>query len=107
MQRLLFHLRTCKDIRVVYLHVESTNSAGIAFYEHVGFHFFTVVPGYYYSDGINADGLVYVQYMNGGEPYMGGPRNWHKSRLLKQCSRIEVDNLCNPSFLNFKRQNSA
>ena len=85
MQRFLYHAQTCKDTRVVYLHVESTNNAAITFYELCGFHYFTCIPKYYYPEGIIADGLVYVMYINGGQPYNGGTRNWDY-RYIKQCS---------------------
>ncbi len=85
MQRLLYHAQTYKDTRVVYLHVESTNGSAINFYELCGFHYFTCIPQYYYGEGIMADGLVYVMYMNGGQPYIGGRRDWHKS-YVRQCS---------------------
>ena len=105
-QRLLFHIQTCKDMRVVYLHVESSNRSAISFYDRMGFLYFTTIYGYYHSEGIDDHGIVYVMYINGGKPYMGGPRHWHK-RFLRQCSIIGTPPQNHTSLVHFKRQNSV
>lgn len=56
------------DVRALYLHVLTTNSQAIAFYEHRGFRAHLFLPYYYAIKGRRRDGFTYVLYLNGGHP---------------------------------------
>ena len=56
------------DVKALYLHVLTTNSQAIAFYEHRGFRAHLFLPYYYAIKGRRRDGFTYVLYINGGHP---------------------------------------
>lgn len=56
------------NVRALYLHVLTTNSQAIAFYEHRGFRAHLFLPYYYAIKGRRRDGFTYVLYINGGHP---------------------------------------
>lgn len=85
MKRLLSDALNRKNIRTVYLHVESSNNTAITFYECKGFSYFTTIHGYYHFESTAANGVVYVLFINGGKRYTGGFSNWCK-RYVKQGS---------------------
>lgn len=41
----------------------------------MGFCYFKTIHGYYFDEGINDHGLIYIIYINDGMPYMGGARD--------------------------------
>jgi len=67
---LLSHLTTPErqHCKAVYLHVLTTNSAAMKFYDKKHFRQFRYLPLYYAIDGMHKDGFSYVLYINGGEP---------------------------------------
>ena len=67
---LLSHLTTPErqHCKAVYLHVLSSNSAAMKFYDKKHFRQFRYLPLYYAIDGMHKDGFSYVLYINGGEP---------------------------------------
>ena len=67
---LLSHLTTPErqNCKAVYLHVLTTNSAAMQFYEKRHFMQFRYLPLYYAINGTHKDGFSYVLYINGGEP---------------------------------------
>jgi len=58
-------------VKAVYLHVLTTNSPAISFYEHRGFHLHSFLPFYYAIKGRRKDGYTAVLYLNGGHPTWG------------------------------------
>lgn len=67
---LLGHLTTAerKRVKAVFLHVLTTNSAAIMFYERRKFRLHCFLPYYYSIKGRCKDGFTYVLYINGGHP---------------------------------------
>ncbi|XP_018577317.1 N-alpha-acetyltransferase 60 isoform X2 [Anoplophora glabripennis] len=67
---LLRHLTTPerKKVKAVFLHVLTTNSAAIIFYEQKKFRLHSFLPYYYSIKGKCKDGFMYVLYINGGHP---------------------------------------
>lgn len=67
---LLSHLFTPERRRVkaVFLHVLTTNTAAIMFYEQKKFRLHSFLPYYYFIKGKCKDGFMYVLYINGGHP---------------------------------------
>ncbi|KAJ8951262.1 hypothetical protein NQ318_008165, partial [Aromia moschata] len=65
---LLRHLTTPerKKVKAVFLHVLTTNSAAIRFYEKKKFALHSFLPYYYSIRGKCKDGFMYVLYINGG-----------------------------------------
>ena len=59
---------SCTEVKAIYLHVLSTNSAAIQFYEQHKFKCLHFLPAYYVIDGAPRDGYSYVLYINGGKP---------------------------------------
>ncbi|XP_017778050.1 PREDICTED: N-alpha-acetyltransferase 60 [Nicrophorus vespilloides] len=57
-----------KRIKAVFLHVLTTNSAAIMFYESRKFKLHCFLPYYYSIKGRCKDGFTYVLYINGGHP---------------------------------------
>nr|CAG4645751.1 EOG090X0BM0 [Lynceus sp. MCZ IZ 141354] len=57
-----------RHVKCVYLHVLTTNSAAIKFYEKRSFRLHTFLPYYYSVNGRAKDGFTYVIYINGGHP---------------------------------------
>ncbi|KAF0290427.1 N-alpha-acetyltransferase 60 [Amphibalanus amphitrite] len=70
---LLSELRTAEhaDCRAVYLHVLTSNSPALRFYERHKFRLHTFLPYFYKIDGKYRDGFLYVYYINGGHPSYG------------------------------------
>ncbi|XP_044255872.1 N-alpha-acetyltransferase 60 isoform X1 [Tribolium madens] len=67
---LITHLTTSerRKVKAVFLHVLTTNSAAIKFYEHRKFRLHSFLPYYYSIKGRCKDGFMYVLYINGGHP---------------------------------------
>jgi len=59
---------SCQEVKAIYLHVLSTNSAAIQFYEQHKFKLLHSLPSYYVIDGAPRDGYSYVLHINGGKP---------------------------------------
>ncbi|KAK3728538.1 hypothetical protein QZH41_011626 [Actinostola sp. cb2023] len=57
-----------QDCKAMYLHVLSSNTAAIRFYETRCFRRFSHLPMYYAINGAHRDGCLYVFYINGGKP---------------------------------------
>ncbi|KAF2881709.1 hypothetical protein ILUMI_24468 [Ignelater luminosus] len=60
-----------KKVKAIFLHVLTTNSAAILFYEHRKFQLHKFLPYYYSINGRCKDGFTYVLYINGGHPPWG------------------------------------
>lgn len=60
-----------KKVKAIFLHVLTTNSAAILFYEHRKFELHKFLPYYYSINGRCKDGFTYVLYVNGGHPPWG------------------------------------
>lgn len=54
--------------KAIYLHVLTTNSTAINFYENRDFKQHHYLPYYYSIRGVLKDGFTYVLYLNGGHP---------------------------------------
>lgn len=67
---LLSHLYTPerRKVKAVFLHVLTTNTAAIMFYEQKKFRLHSFLPYYYSIKGKCKDGFMYVLYINGGHP---------------------------------------
>ena len=57
-----------EDVKAVYLHVLTTNTAAIHFYEKMAFRRHRFLPLYYLINSAAADGYCYALYINGGRP---------------------------------------
>lgn len=57
-----------EDVRAVYLHVLTTNTAAIVFYQKSHFVRHKFLPLYYSIYSSSSDGYSYVRYINGGRP---------------------------------------
>lgn len=57
-----------EDVRAVYLHVLTTNTAAIIFYQKSNFRRHKYLPMYYSIYSSSSDGYSYVLYVNGGRP---------------------------------------
>ncbi|XP_019644699.1 PREDICTED: N-alpha-acetyltransferase 60-like [Branchiostoma belcheri] len=70
LETLLSHLTTSErhNVKAVYLHVLTTNTTAIRFYEHRSFRRHNYLPYYYAIKGVPKDGFSYVLYINGGKP---------------------------------------
>lgn len=73
LENLISHLTSeaYEVVKAVYLHVLTTNSAAISFYEHRGFHLHSFLPFYYAIQGRRRDGYTAVLYLNGGHATWG------------------------------------
>lgn len=56
------------NVKAVFLHVLTTNTAAIKFYEQKMFKLHKFLPYYYSIKGKCKDGFMYVLYINGGHP---------------------------------------
>jgi len=67
---LLSHVKLTenKSCKAVYLHVLTTNTSAVVFYEVRNFRRHSYLPMYYGINGKKMDGFCYVLYVNGGEP---------------------------------------
>lgn len=54
--------------KAIYLHVLTTNTTAIHFYENRDFRQHHYLPYYYSIRGVLKDGFTYVLYINGGHP---------------------------------------
>lgn len=71
LDHLIIHLTrnpTTNDCKAIYLHVLTTNTIAIRFYENRQFRKHLFLPLYYSIDSIARDGFSYVLYINGGRP---------------------------------------
>jgi len=59
------------SVKALYLHVLTTNTQAITFYEHRGFKAHSFLPYYYAIKGKRKDGYTHVLYLNGGHPTWG------------------------------------
>ncbi|CAH1169572.1 unnamed protein product [Phaedon cochleariae] len=57
-----------RKVKAVFLHVLTTNSAAILFYEQKKFRLHSFLPYYYSIKGKCKDGFMYVLYINDGHP---------------------------------------
>ncbi|XP_022915756.1 N-alpha-acetyltransferase 60 isoform X2 [Onthophagus taurus] len=57
-----------KKVKAVFLHVLTSNTAAIMFYESRKFQLHSFLPYYYAIKGRCKDGFTYVLYINGGHP---------------------------------------
>ncbi|CAH0381840.1 unnamed protein product [Bemisia tabaci] len=73
LDNLISHLTTAENssCKAVFLHVLTTNSAAIQFYEQRHFRLHSFVPFYYFIGNKFKDGFTYVLYINGGHPPWG------------------------------------
>ncbi|XP_065210926.1 N-alpha-acetyltransferase 60 [Planococcus citri] len=67
----IFTTKEYSCCKAIFLHVLTTNTAAIRFYERKNFRLHTFLPYYYFIRGKCKDGFTYVLYINGGHP----PRN--------------------------------
>ena len=94
--------------KAVFLHVLSSNSDAIRFYESQHFSRHQFLPLYYFIDGKCLDGLSYVRYMNGGRApvtlsLIGKFVLDISSSLFTSCSsRLFHAFKCMGQFLNWK-----
>lgn len=56
------------DCKAIYLHVLTSNTTAIQFYERRNFSLHSYLPLYYSVHGVAKDGYSYVLYINGGHP---------------------------------------
>ncbi|XP_012943964.1 N-alpha-acetyltransferase 60 [Aplysia californica] len=70
------------ECKAVYLHVLSTNSVALRFYERRRFRRHLFLPYYYAIQGKARDGYSYVLYINGGQP------PWSIFDYLSHCSSV-------------------
>ncbi|EEB10463.1 conserved hypothetical protein [Pediculus humanus corporis] len=73
LDNLIAHLTTVehKFCRAIFLHVLTTNTPAIRFYESRNFKLQSFLPYYYLIKGRCKDGFTYVLYINGGHPPWG------------------------------------
>ncbi|CAL8234324.1 unnamed protein product, partial [Arctogadus glacialis] len=74
--------------QAVYLHVLTTNTNAIRFYENRDFRQHHYLPYYYSIRGVLKDGFTYVLYVNGGHPpwTILYPSGGTEARSLSPCS---------------------
>jgi len=88
LENLISHLTSdpvSNSVRAVYLHVLTTNTQAIIFYEHRGFQVHSFLPYYYAIKGRRRDGYTAVLYLNGGHPTWGA-LDYVKLAALTLCS---------------------
>ena len=64
----LSQVQSHKNCKVVYLHVLSSNTSAVLFYERQNFKRHKYLPLYYAVKGEKMDGYSYVYYVNDGCP---------------------------------------
>lgn len=84
LDNLISHLTSAESTqcKAIYLHVLTSNTAAIKFYEDRNFKLHTYLPYYYSIGGVAKDGFSYVLYLNGGYP------PWVFTDYLKNCLRV-------------------
>jgi len=84
LENLVSHLTSDSfiDVKAVYLHVLTTNTHAIRFYEHRGFIAHSFLPYYYSIKGKRRDGYTYVLYLNGGHP------TWGAFDYIRTCAAV-------------------
>lgn len=84
LENLVAHLTSDSllEVKAVYLHVLTTNSQAIRFYEQRGFLAHSFLPYYYSIKGKRRDGYTYVLYLNGGHP------TWGALDYIRTCAAI-------------------
>lgn len=88
LENLISHLTSdsgTQAVKAVYLHVLTTNTQAIIFYEHRGFQVHSFLPYYYAIKGRRRDGYTAVLYLNGGHPTWG-PLDYVKLAAITLCS---------------------
>jgi len=87
LENLITHLTSdaFMKVKALYLHVLTTNSQAITFYERRGFSVHSFLPYYYAINGKRKDGFMYVLYLNGGHPTWGA-LDYAKSCAIIFCS---------------------
>lgn len=71
LKKLIDHLTKVEENKkclAIYLHVLTTNSVAISFYEKQNFNRHLYLPLYYSIEGSSRDGYSYVLYINNGRP---------------------------------------
>lgn len=73
LEQLLAHVTAPErsSVKAVFLHVLSSNTPAIRFYQRCHFHLHSFLPYYYYIKGKSKDGFTYVLYVNGGHAPRG------------------------------------
>ena len=73
LDNLISHLTTSENAhcKALFLHVLTTNSAAIHFYQRHQFKLHSFLPYYYCINGKSKDGFTYVLYVNEGHPPWG------------------------------------
>lgn len=77
------------DVRALYLHVLTTNTQAISFYENRGFRPHLFLPYYYAIKGKRKDGFTYVLYLNGGHPA------WTLGEWMNRCLSVTFGSILN------------
>jgi len=87
LDQLISHLTSEQfcQVKALYLHVLTTNTQAISFYEHRGFQVHSFLPYYYAIKGKRKDGFTHVLYLNGGHPTWGA-LDYVKLAALALCS---------------------
>jgi len=87
LDQLISHLTSeqFSQVKALYLHVLTTNTQAISFYEHRGFQVHSFLPYYYAIKGKRKDGYTHVLYLNGGHPTWGA-LDYVKLAALALCS---------------------
>jgi len=87
LDQLISHLTSeqFSQVKALYLHVLTTNTQAISFYEHRGFQVHSFLPYYYAIKGKRKDGFTHVLYLNGGHPTWGA-LDYVKLAALALCS---------------------
>jgi ribosomal protein S18 acetylase RimI-like enzyme len=73
LEQLLAHVTAPErsSVKAVFLHVLSSNTPAIHFYQRCHFRLHSFLPYYYYIKGKCKDGFTYVLYVNGGHAPRG------------------------------------
>lgn len=73
LEQLLAHVTAPErsSVKAVFLHVLSSNTPAIRFYQRCHFRLHSFLPYYYYIRGKCKDGFTYVLYVNGGHAPRG------------------------------------
>lgn len=82
-----------EDCKAIYLHVLSTNTVAISFYEKLLFKRHKYLPNYYCINHAVCDGYSYVHYLNGGKPPFNFIQILNLKRTFLLISQYSV-NIC-------------